>query len=119
MRTCHNTISLDCIQLDSILDIKYKIEEKTCLPAALQHLLYAGKPLTDEQTLRFYNIRHESTLQLTRRLPAGMRPLQPQPGIDNYYRMFNIYTHYAMKYVTFIKKLDKNIDCEIKKYLKK
>ena len=64
------------------MDIKYKIEEKTSLPAAQQHLVYAGKPLIDEQSLRFYNIRNESTIQLLRRLPAGMRPGKDCPILN-------------------------------------
>jgi len=58
------TLSLDVDPSDSIAAIKNKIESQTSVPASQQKILFAGKELTDDNTLSSYNVQKESMLHL-------------------------------------------------------
>ena len=64
------TITLDVEASDSILNVKEKIEEVELIPVDHQQLAYLGTVLANDRTLSDYNIRKESTLQLT--VPAAL-----------------------------------------------
>ncbi len=60
------TITLSNINdLDTILSIKSKIQDKTKIPIERQHLLYNSKLLNDNYKLSEYDIKKNATLHLT------------------------------------------------------
>merc|ERR550534_2545161 len=65
------TITLRVRESDTVFLIKQKICDKEGYPLQGQRILWAGKQLRDEKTLRFYCIHKEATLHLVFRLPGG------------------------------------------------
>eukprot|EP00493_Phyllostaurus_siculus_P002601 UN02614 len=65
------TITIRCRESDTVWIIKQKICDKEGYPLQGQRILWAGKQLRDEKTLRFYCIHKEATLHLVFRLPGG------------------------------------------------
>ncbi len=59
------TITLEVDVSDTILEIKRKIEDKEGTESKKQRLYFGDKLLNNNQTLGDYNIRTESTFDLT------------------------------------------------------
>ena len=58
-------------QLDTVKEIKEKIQEKEGVSTNKQRLIFAGKQLEDHRTMEQYNIKKESTVHLMLRLDGG------------------------------------------------
>ena len=66
VRTPHmgKTFSIEVKASDTVANVKSKIQVKENLPTYQQRLIFAGKPLDNQKTMREYNIQRESILHL-------------------------------------------------------
>jgi ubiquitin len=56
---------------DTVTMLKDKISEKEGVPGDQQRLIYNGKQLDEESTLKAYDIQKDSTIMLVMRLKGG------------------------------------------------
>jgi ubiquitin len=70
------TITMDVCDTDTIQSLKEKISEKEGIPVDQQRLVFSGKQLEDNQTIKDYNISENgvpSTIHLVLRLRGGKK----------------------------------------------
>lgn len=67
--------SVVCTEDDTIQMVKEQLEKKyeEGMPPNQQRLIYGGKNLDDDRTLRDYNIIHNTTLHIVLRLRGGQQ----------------------------------------------
>jgi ubiquitin len=58
------TIVLEIESANTIESVKQKIQNKECIQADQQCLIFDGKQLENSHTLNYYNIQKDSTLHL-------------------------------------------------------
>ncbi|KAL7610803.1 hypothetical protein Lser_V15G12214 [Lactuca serriola] len=84
------------VSLDSSVESFKSVIAKSCdVPAEQQRLVYKGRLLKDDRTLRSYDLEAEQTVHLVRRLPPATVDLSEfteyqqiqQPGIQNLIRI--------------------------------
>ncbi|VVA91048.1 unnamed protein product [Arabis nemorensis] len=64
-------IALEIDLMDTISQIKERIEEREGIPSLQQRIIYTGKQLADEETAKHYNIEGGSVLHLVLALRGG------------------------------------------------
>lgn len=57
-------ITLEVDSIDTIDDVKQKIQDKEGIPPEQQILMNGGKQLEDNKTLAYYNIMNENTIEV-------------------------------------------------------
>ena len=67
------TITIACLECDTIESVKRKIRDKDAIPPGNQRLIYGGKQLEDGRTLSSYGISDQSTLILAARGNGGVK----------------------------------------------
>ena len=65
------TVGLNVFGSNTVLDIKNMLEEKECIPCEMQKLRFAGRMLSDLNTLSQFEITANSTIQLMPYLRGG------------------------------------------------
>ena len=62
------TLTLYLEEDTPIEDLKARIQDSTGVPPNDQRLIYAGKQLEDNKTLKYYNVWNETTIHMVLRL---------------------------------------------------
>ena len=66
-----SSVTLEVCAVDTIGDIKKRLEHKIGVPAGLRYLVWSGKVLDDSHSLSWYGIKKEATLHLRTQLRGG------------------------------------------------
>jgi hypothetical protein len=74
------TISLDVNSRELVCKLKQQIQKREGIPPNQQRIIFAGKLLLDFRSLKYYNIKLESTIHLVLRMRGG--GVVPQQFVD-------------------------------------
>lgn len=66
------SIQIDIETTDTILRVKERVEEKEGIPPPQQRLIFGGKQMNDEKTVKDYNIEAGAALHLVLALRGGL-----------------------------------------------
>merc|ERR1719281_242765 len=79
------SVALEVNGSDGVLALKNAVEQSQGVPAAEQQLIYGGVSLDDEQTLEFYSIQEEATINLVLGLNGGGK--KRKKAVLKYYKV--------------------------------
>ena len=78
VKSIGQTLAIDVQALDTVAQVKSRIQEKTGILPECQELIFAGKALKDDSTLEDYDVAMESTLHLVQ-IKGKLKPEQIEP----------------------------------------
>ncbi|AEE83149.1 polyubiquitin-like protein [Arabidopsis thaliana] len=117
------TIVIHAEKYDTVEKLHQRIEWKTKIPALEQRVIYKGKQLQRENSLTYYSIEQDASLQLVARMQSTEHPVAWQTIDDIMYtisRMYkgeNLQSNINEKIVTFFAMIPVESDESIAKYL--
>jgi len=117
------TIVIHAEKYDTVEKLHQRIEWKTKIPALEQRVIYKGKQLQRENSLAYYSIEQDASLQLVARMQSTEHPVAWQTIDDIMYtisRMYkgeNLQSNINEKIVTFFAMIPVESDESIAKYL--
>ncbi|KAL1191375.1 E3 ubiquitin-protein ligase UPL5 [Cardamine amara subsp. amara] len=85
------TIVIHADRNDTVEKLHQRIEWKTKIPVIEQRIIYKGKQLQNEQSLSFYSIEQDASLQLVGRMQSTEHPIAWQTIDDIMYTISRMY----------------------------
>ncbi|KAL1191373.1 E3 ubiquitin-protein ligase UPL5 [Cardamine amara subsp. amara] len=119
------TIVIHADRNDTVEKLHQRIEWKTKIPVIEQRVIYKGKQLQYEQSLSFYSIEQDASLQLVGRMQSTEHPIAWQTIDDIMYTISRMYkseedlpSNINEKIDAFFRMIPREKDDSIAKYIK-
>ncbi|KAL1211033.1 E3 ubiquitin-protein ligase UPL5 [Cardamine amara subsp. amara] len=119
------TIVIHADRNDTVEKLHQRIEWKTKIPVIEQRIIYKGKQLQNEQSLSFYSIEQDASLQLVGRMQSTEHPIAWQTIDDIMYTISRMYkseedlpSNINEKIDAFFRMIPRENDDSIAKYIK-